>query len=177
MRRYAEVALRLEEQRNRLLSEQARIIGMLQAGLDEVVPAPGPTIVGRIKSAPSVWLKMHRYDLALDEVRDLLGIRVIVERVVHCYRVADTATELWRGQFVRGRDYIAHPKANGYRAIHLCFHDPARAPVGLQIRTRAMEECCGPGTAHHARYKASTWKAFVDQWGQATDREWNRAVA
>ena len=167
MTRYEEVAFELERHRGVLEAELAKLIATLEDALPGTPGVTTPALRGRVKSAPSVWLKMHRYGVPYDQVHDLLGVRVVVQRVGACYRVADAVQALWPGRCVRSHDYIAAPKDNGYRALHVCIRDPAWPPFEVQIRTVAMDRACGRGTRSHDTYKASLWGSFLDAWTQA----------
>lgn len=110
-------------------------------------------IEGRVKTPISTWRKMRRCRLAFEEVHDLLGLRVLVMRPDDCYAVLDAVTRTWPGQWERLKDYIAAPKPNGYRSLHVCVapHDGPR--FELQIRTLQMHRQCVIGEAAHRSYK------------------------
>jgi GTP pyrophosphokinase len=111
------------------------------------------TLQSRIKRESSTWRKMCRCGLDFDEVHDLLGLRVLLDRTDQCYRVLDALQGAWPGQWERVKDYIVAPKPNGYQSLHLCVvpHDNPRFEV--QIRTHEMHRRSVSGRAAHGRYK------------------------
>ncbi|MGR8929564.1 MAG: RelA/SpoT family protein [Gammaproteobacteria bacterium] len=110
-------------------------------------------VYGRPKHIYSIWCKMRRKQLPIDELYDLLAVRVIVEDLSACYTVLGLAHSQWRYIPKEFDDYIANPKENGYQSLHTVVVDPQGNRIEIQIRTRAMHEFAELGVAAHWRYK------------------------
>ncbi|PPD33310.1 MAG: GTP diphosphokinase [Methylomonas sp.] len=110
-------------------------------------------IYGRPKHIYSIWCKMRRKKLAIDELYDLLAVRVIVEDVSACYTVLGLAHSKWQYIPKEFDDYIANPKENGYQSLHTVVLDKQGNRIEIQIRTRSMHEFAELGVAAHWRYK------------------------
>ena len=111
------------------------------------------SVKGRQKQPYSVWHKMEQKDLALEQLSDIFGFRVLVDAIEDCYRVLGVVHTQWPGVPGRFKDYISTPKQNDYRSIHTTVVGPGRQRVELQIRTRAMHDLAENGIAAHALYK------------------------
>lgn len=112
-------------------------------------------VEGRVKHCYSIYLKMQRKGISLEEVLDLLAIRIIVEEPILCYKVLGILHLEYTPIISRFKDYIALPKDNGYQTIHtaLFFDDDI---VEAQIRTRQMHQVAEYGIAAHWKYKGGT---------------------
>lgn len=126
-------------------------IGELQSTLGkEKIDAE---IAGRPKHLYSIWKKMQRKQLGIDELYDLLAVRVIVDRLMTCYAVLGVVHERWQYIPKEFDDYIANPKANGYQSLHTVVLDEQGHRIEVQIRTSEMHEFNELGVAAHWRYK------------------------
>lgn len=110
-------------------------------------------IAGRPKHLYSIWKKMKRKQLAVDELYDLLAVRVIVDKLTTCYTVLGIVHDRWQYIPKEFDDYIANPKANGYQSLHTVVLDEQGHRIEVQIRTRDMHEFAELGVAAHWRYK------------------------
>ncbi len=111
------------------------------------------TCYGRPKHIYSIWKKMQRKQLGIDELYDLLAVRVIVDNLTHCYTVLGIVHSLWQYIPKEFDDYIANPKENGYQSLHTVILDPQGNRIEVQIRTQEMHEYAELGVAAHWSYK------------------------
>ncbi|MEA2029720.1 MAG: TGS domain-containing protein, partial [Campylobacterota bacterium] len=106
----------------------------------------------RVKHYYSIHLKMQRKGVSIEEVLDLLAIRIIVQEDTECYRVLGLLHLHFTPLISRFKDYIALPKDNGYKTIHTTlFH--GNAIIEAQIRTNEMDHLAQYGIAAHWKYK------------------------
>ena len=109
-------------------------------------------IIGRVKHYYSIYLKMHRKGVSIEEVLDLLAIRIILKDPIECYRVLGLMHLRFTPLISRFKDYIAVPKENGYKTIHTTLFDE-EGIVEAQIRTVEMHQLAEYGVAAHWKYK------------------------
>ncbi len=96
---------------------------------------------------------MQRLQAGFEEIYDLLGLRVITETRIDCYRVLGIVHDMFIPVHDRFRDYIATPKSNMYQSLHTTVMSPSSRMVEIQIRTREMHLTSEIGIAAHYRYK------------------------
>lgn len=126
------------------------------------------SVQGRYKSRYSTMKKLLKDGRNPEEVNDVLGLRVIIKprsNLVNtsevgeraCYRTHEIIQSLWKEMPHRTKDYIARPKANGYRSLHMAVdvsdNGKTRPLMEIQIRTEEMDMLAVNGTASHAFYK------------------------
>jgi len=107
----------------------------------------------RVKHYYSIYLKLQRKGVSIEEVLDMLAIRVIVNQPIDCYRVLGIIHQNFNPLISRFKDYIAIPKENGYQTIHTTVFDN-KSIIESQIRTRDMHKTAEFGVAAHWKYKS-----------------------
>src|SRR3954468_2708965 len=110
-------------------------------------------VKGRQKQPYSTWRKMERKSIGFEQLSDLVGYRVLVDKIEDCYQALGIVHTTWPMVPTRFKDYVSTPKQNDYRSIHTTVIGPGRQRVELQIRTRDMHEIAEYGIAAHALYK------------------------
>ncbi|MGD0961365.1 MAG: bifunctional (p)ppGpp synthetase/guanosine-3',5'-bis(diphosphate) 3'-pyrophosphohydrolase [Methylomonas sp.] len=110
-------------------------------------------ISGRPKHIYSIGSKMRRKRLGIDELYDLLAVRIIVDTPATCYTVLGIAHSNWQYIPKEFDDYIANPKQNGYQSLHTVVIDENGNRIEIQIRSKGMHEFAELGVAAHWRYK------------------------
>lgn len=110
-------------------------------------------VAGRSKHIYSIWRKMQKKDVPINELYDLRALRVQVEDVAACYAALGIVHALWVPIPSEFDDYIARPKSNDYRSLHTAVVGPGGKTLEVQIRTREMHAQAELGVAAHWRYK------------------------
>ncbi len=131
------------------------IISEIETAVSSSMQAHGvnAAVKGRLKKPYSVWRKMNAKSIALEQLSDMFGFRVIVKDIEECYRALGIVHTRWPMVPGRFKDYISVPKQNEYRSLHTTIVGPARQRVELQIRTQDMHKIAELGIAAHALYK------------------------
>jgi len=107
----------------------------------------------RAKRYSSLYKKLLRYDMNLEQIYDLVALRIIVRTVEECYAALGIIHQLWPPLPGRIKDYIALPKPNGYRSLHTTVFCLENKPTEIQIRTLEMHEEAENGIAAHWAYE------------------------
>ncbi len=118
-------------------------------------------VEGRIKRLYSVHQKIQRQQRALDQIYDLLAIRLITDTVRNCYAALGVIHQMWRPVPGRFKDYIAMPRPNLYQSLHTTVIH-AGQPFEVQIRTQEMHRISDQGVAAHWKYKDGRVAADAD---------------
>jgi GTP pyrophosphokinase len=116
----------------------------------EGIPA---RVEGRMKRAYSVYLKMKRQKIGLDQVYDLLALRIITDSVKNCYAALGVIHNEWHPIPGRIKDFIAIPRPNLYQSLHTSVMGPGGRACEVQIRTEEMHRLAEEGIAAHWKYK------------------------
>ncbi len=110
-------------------------------------------IDGRIKRLFSIWQKLKRQQISIDQVYDLLAIRILTDSVKNCYAALGVIHNTWRPVPGRIKDFIAIPRPNLYQSLHTSVIGPHGQPFEVQIRTEEMHRVAEEGIAAHWKYK------------------------
>ncbi len=107
----------------------------------------------RIKHIYSVYQKLKRQGIPLENVYDVLGIRIKLNSVAECYEMLGIIHSMWKPIQSRIKDFIAMPKENMYQSLHTTVFGPQGERIEIQIRTFEMDYIANEGIAAHWRYK------------------------
>lgn len=117
------------------------------------------TIKARVKTPYSVWHKMQTKHVAFEEIYDLLAVRIIFtpkkreEEINECFNIYVAISRIYKSHPDRLRDWLNHPKANGYQALHVTLMSKQGHWIEVQIRSDHMDEVAEKGFAAHWKYK------------------------
>ena len=112
----------------------------------------------RTKRLSSIYKKLKKYDMNLEQIYDLVAMRIIVESVEDCYKSMGIIHSVWKPVPGKNKDYIALPKPNGYQSIHTTVFCEHKKITEFQIRTAEMHEEAQYGIAAHWAYAESKGK-------------------
>jgi guanosine-3',5'-bis(diphosphate) 3'-pyrophosphohydrolase len=145
----------ITERLNEMQAEYRETISTISTELSERLAAEGITarVKARVKSPYSIFSKIERKSIALEQLSDMIGFRVIVNSIEECYHTVGVVHTKWKVVPGRFKDYISVPKHNDYQSIHTTIVGPGRQRAELQIRTEEMDRIAEFGIAAHALYK------------------------
>ncbi|MCS6844097.1 MAG: bifunctional (p)ppGpp synthetase/guanosine-3',5'-bis(diphosphate) 3'-pyrophosphohydrolase [Caldilineales bacterium] len=157
---YKQIAHDLQQRREERAAYVQRVIEILQEELKKA--GIEATVKGRPKHIYSIYRKMQRKGIELEQIYDTEAVRILVNEVSECYAALGIVHGLWRpipGEF---DDYIANPKDNMYRSLHTAVVGPGGRNLEVQIRTYEMDRTAEYGIAAHWRYKEQTRSRDVE---------------
>lgn len=154
---YEQIQVRLQEK----LKSQMESYETFVAPIKEALDMFGYTysMEARIKTPYSIWKKMQDKNITIDEMYDLMAVRIIFEPNTdrsekdQCWTIYSSITEIYKPHPERIRDWISTPKSNGYEALHVTVMGNNGEWVEVQIRTTRMHEIAEKGLAAHWKYK------------------------
>ncbi|HAT62791.1 MAG TPA: GTP pyrophosphokinase [Prevotella sp.] len=117
------------------------------------------SIKERVKSPYSIWCKMQNKHVIFDEIYDILAVRIIfepkqrIEEINECFNIYVAISKIYKSHPDRLRDWVNHPKANGYQALHCTLMSNLGRWIEVQIRSDRMNEIAEHGLAAHWKYK------------------------
>ena len=123
-------------------------------------------IFGREKTPFSIWRKVQKKRVSLEQITDIIGFRIIVDNIDECYKTLGILHKEYNCIPGKFKDYISFAKINGYQSIHTSVIGSNKKPIEIQIRTKKMHEFAERGIASHWQYKSSekfnslTWKEY-----------------
>ena len=123
-------------------------------------------IYGREKTPFSIWIKIQKKKMSLEQMSDIIGFRIILDNIDDCYKALGLFHKKWHCIPGKFKDYISSPKINNYQSLHTGIIGPNKRPIEIQLRTSAMHEFAQRGIASHWKYKSSekfsslTWKEY-----------------
>ncbi len=116
-------------------------------------------IKARVKSPYSIWSKMQNKHVSFDEIYDILAVRIIFtpkdrkDEINECFKIYVAISQIYKSHPDRLRDWVNHPKANGYQALHVTLMSKQGQWIEVQIRSDRMNEVAEQGFAAHWKYK------------------------
>jgi GTP pyrophosphokinase len=134
----------------------------------------------RVKTPYSIWSKMQNKHVTFDEVYDILAVRIIFtpdkreEEVNECFNIYVAISKIYKSHPDRLRDWLNHPKANGYQALHVTLMSKQGRWIEVQIRSDRMDEIAEQGFAAHWKYKDGMEKEFTED--ETELNEWLRTI-
>ena len=147
------------------LKASAANVEKIRRELLEKIRAAGleADVTGRVKRAWSIRQKLSRQQIPLDQLYDILALRVLVDTIPECYSVLGIVHQAWRPLPGRIKDYIAMPKPNFYQSLHTTLVPEKAPPFEIQIRTREMDLIAENGIAAHWKYKEGKLDPRADE--------------
>lgn len=154
---YANITNKLsftKEQRDRLFE-------LFTAPIKETLDTMGIDyeLKARVKSPYSIWNKMQTKHVTFDEIYDILAVRIIftpkvrADEIDECFKIYVAISRIYKSHPDRLRDWLSHPKANGYQALHVTLMSKQGRWIEVQIRSDRMNEVAEQGFAAHWKYK------------------------
>ena len=175
---FAEISQSIESKRGENENFLDRIRQTVESELRrEGIPA---RVDGRVKRAYSVHQKMKRQKISIDQVYDLMALRIVTDSVKNCYAALGVIHNEWRPIPGRIKDFIAIPRPNLYQSLHTSVIGPEGKHFEVQIRTEEMHRIAEEGIAAHWKYKEGKKGAHQDDQTMLWMRqlvEWQRDMS
>ena len=149
---YMSLRSRVESRRRGAEGQIDQLKTTLTAKLTEA-QVPYVEIDGRIKRLYSIWQKLKKQKIELDQVYDFVALRIITRSVKDCYATLGIIHNTWSPVPGRIKDFIAMPRPNGYQSLHTSVISEKGTPFEVQIRTDDMHQQAEEGIAAHWKYK------------------------
>ncbi len=165
----------IQERLHRLHQESGNLLREIEVTLTALLQTNGigAEVYGREKRPYSIFRKMERKHLSLDQLSDIFAFRVLVRTVDQYYRTLGIVHRKWRAIPGKFKDYISTPKSNDYRSLHTIVIGPHHLRVEMQIRTKLMHEIAERGVAAHSLYKDEDQVEFMEQGFKASVADTN----
>ena len=134
----------------------------------------------RVKTPYSIWNKMQNKHVTFDEVYDILAVRIIFtpnnreEEINECFNIYVAISKIYKSHPDRLRDWLSHPKANGYQALHVTLMSKQGRWIEVQIRSDRMDEIAEQGFAAHWKYKDGVEEEYTEDETELND--WLRTI-
>jgi len=147
----------LVERISRKQKEREEFVKLIVRKVEDKVRGSGikAMVEGRPKQYFSIYKKMMRKNITLDQMYDIYAIRVIVNTLTECYEILGVVHDMYKPIQGKIKDYIAMPKANKYQSLHTTLMGEGGEPFELQIRTWDMHKIAEYGVAAHWKYKSN----------------------
>ncbi len=138
-----------------MVTQSEIVIPMIGVELQDVVERQGIecSVTGRLKTPYSIWRKMQRKKVTMDQLSDIMAFRVLVPKSEDCYRALGAIHAAYPTVMGRFKDYISTPKRNGYQSLHTGVIGPENHKIEIQLRTPEMHDIAENGVAAHWNYK------------------------
>ncbi len=182
---YESVSRQMDKIREGKIKELQDFIEPVKKELEKVGIKAEMKILERSQS--SLWERMHRYGLSLDEIYDAFVLRIIIdcpaeEEKIQCWQTFGVMTMFYRPNNSRLRDWLSFPKTNGYESIHAVFMSGEGNWIETQIRTQRMDIVAERGVMAYLKYKndlngaENTLKSWIDNVKNLTDTSDSSAI-
>ena len=134
----------------------------------------------RVKTPYSIWNKMQNKHVSFEEIYDILAVRIIFtpnnreDEVNECFKIYVAISKIYKSHPDRLRDWLSHPKANGYQALHVTLMSKQGRWIEVQIRSDRMNEVAEQGFAAHWKYKDGIEEEYTED--ETELNEWLRTI-
>jgi len=136
----------------------------------------------RVKTPYSIWQKMQNKHVTFEEIYDILAVRIIFkprkreEEVNECFNIYVAISKIYKSHPDRLRDWLNHPKANGYQALHVTLMSKQGRWIEVQIRSDRMDEIAEQGFAAHWKYKEGDDRERTDEENENELNNWLHTI-
>ena len=134
----------------------------------------------RVKTPYSIWNKLQNKHVSFEEIYDILAVRIIFtpnnreDEVNECFKIYVAISKIYKSHPDRLRDWLSHPKANGYQALHVTLMSKQGRWIEVQIRSDRMNEVAEQGFAAHWKYKDGIEEEYTED--ETELNEWLRTI-